>query len=345
LVFVVAKQAIPERKLPTATIEFPEAFARITSVHELRDGRVLVVSARENVVRLLDVERGVATPVGGWGEDLGQYKTPRRLIPYGNDSTLLTDPGQKRSIVIGPDGVAGGVLLLNTPPSGAASGAKVPAAADGIGRLYFHSTVIDSAGSPAVPDSVPLLRFDPSDRRLDTLTWLKVQRPNVRIERANGKIAKIEVGGDSWVEHDDWGVFPDGHVVVVRGREYHLDIVTPSGQITSGPRVPYNPVLVTEADRQAIPEWARAQLPRFKPPFVGSSVLTAPDGRIWVKRTGETTDSSARYDVLDVSGRLVTIVVLPPWNQLAGFGRASLYLIRRDSLGTEHLGRLPFTRF
>jgi hypothetical protein len=95
------------RHLPRATVELSEPFTGIRSVRELADGRVFVVDGREAEVRLVDLARGTAILVGRQGAGPGEYKAPQHLLPLPGDSTLLTDTGLRRSIVLTPDGRAG----------------------------------------------------------------------------------------------------------------------------------------------------------------------------------------------------------------------------------------------
>jgi hypothetical protein len=341
---LAAVQAAPERALPAAPLEFPEPFTRVASIRELGDGRLLVVDGGDAVVRLLDLTRGTATQVGRQGGGPGEYKAPGRLLPLPGGATLLTDGAQQRSIVISPEGSAGDVLLSSSALLAAPPGARAPIATDAKGRLYFLGNSAPKPGGEIVlPDSAPLHRFDPVSRQLDTLTRLKLAWRDVRVKKTNGKITSVNILRVPLMEHDDWAVLPDGRVAVVRTREYRLDVSDAGDRIIPGPRIPYTAIPVTDAERKAAQEWAK--LPKLKPPFDGPSTWAAPDSRIWVQRTTAAGDSTARYDVLGLNGRLLAKVSLPPRTRVAGFGREAVYLVRKDADDLEHLGRLALPKF
>lgn len=330
-------QSVPERTLPAATLEFREAFTGIGSVRELSDGRVLVLDREDKMVNLVDLARSSSTPVGRQGGGPGEYKSPSRLIPLRGDTTVLVDPGLQRSIVISPSGVAGDVLLNAGEMVSAPGGARVPQAADALGRLYFTASgFAPGADLSTLPDSVLLLRLDRRTGRVDTLARLKQARPNILIDREGSRIKSVNIRKVPFMPHDDWAVFPDGRVILVRTDPFRIDQRAAGGALTRGPRIAYLPIPVVEADRGA----AIDPLPKFKPPFDGPSTFLAPDGRVWVRRTTAAADSTARYDVFDASGRVSSRVSLPPRTRIAGFGKASIYVVRRDEDDLEYLGRL-----
>jgi hypothetical protein len=337
-ILLVVTQSVPERSLPAATQELRGSFTGVGSIRELSDGRVLVVDREDKVVRLVDLTRGTAAPVGRQGGGPGEYNRPFRLLPLGGDTTLLVDAGLQRSIVIGPDGAAGDVVLSAGAMVSAPRGARTPGAVDSRGRLYFLGSGPAPGSDPAAgpPDSVPLLRFDRRTGRVDTLARVRQAKPNILIAREGTRITSVNIRKVPFTPHDDWAVAPDGRLVIVRTDPYRLDqqVASATG-LTRGPRIAYAPVAVVDADRIGVID----PLPKYKPPFEGPSTSMAPDGRVWVRRTTAAADSTARYDVFDASGRMVARVVLPPRTRLAGFGRATIYLVRRDEDDLEYLGR------
>ena len=183
-----------------------------------------------------------------------------------------------------------------------------------------------------------MLRFDRRTGRVDTLARVKLAKPNILIAREGTKITSVNIRKVPFTPHDDWAVFPDGRLVIVRTDAYRLDQrAATGGALIRGPRITYAPVAVVDADRIGVID----PLPKYKPPFEGPSTSVAPDGRVWVRRTTAATDSTARYDIFDSSGRVLSRVALPPRTRLAGFGKATIYLVRRDEDDLEYLGRGP----
>jgi hypothetical protein len=249
---LAVSQAVPERSLPAAALEFKEGFTGIGAIRELGDGRVLVLDRQDKVVRLVDLTRGTAAPVGRQGGGPGEYRSPSRLIPLGGDSTLLVDPGLQRSIVIGPGGAAGDVLLNSNDMVSAPAGARAPQAVDALGRLYFTgSGLATRTATPTLPDSLLLFRLDRRTGRVDTLARLKQAQPKIRVDRNGTKITSVSIRKVPFTPQDDWAVFPDGRVIIVRTGVYRVDQLTTAGKLMQGPRIPYAPIAVVDADRDS----------------------------------------------------------------------------------------------
>jgi hypothetical protein len=64
---------------PDAT--FPEPFTQITSVRELRDGRVVALDRRDGIVLLVDFRNGKATAVGREGSGPANTYSPADSSP------------------------------------------------------------------------------------------------------------------------------------------------------------------------------------------------------------------------------------------------------------------------
>src|SRR3954468_3153784 len=77
----------------------------IVAVRELRDGRVVVLDGREQVVKLVDMKTGSATMIGAKGNGPGEYRLPLQLIPLPGDSSALYDEANAgRAMVVTPAG-------------------------------------------------------------------------------------------------------------------------------------------------------------------------------------------------------------------------------------------------
>ncbi|NOT07259.1 MAG: hypothetical protein HOP28_03545 [Gemmatimonadales bacterium] len=339
VVLALLAQALPERPMPRPTVEHPEPFTVVGAIHELPDGRLLVVDSKDAAVRLVDFAGGTTVPVGRQGGGPGEYRAPGRFVIFGRDSVLLTDPRQRRSLLVSPMGALGATFRIGTNEGSLPDAARTPAAGDAAGRLYFAGSALDPNEPLKIADSVPILRLDRAAGRLDTLARILVARRDIQTTSAGGVLKAVEIRLVPFVPHDDWAVLPDGRVLVLRTGDYHLEVVGPDGKRTSGPRLPYVPIKTTALDRAGLP--GDLAIPAQKPPFSGPSTRPSPNGYVWIQRTMAATDSVFRYDVLDLSGRLVARVACPPRTRLAGFGRGAMYLVRRDEDDLEYVGRAP----
>jgi hypothetical protein len=176
---------------------------------------------------------------------------------------------------------------------------------------------------------------------VDTLARLKQARTNILIDREGAKIKSVNIRKVPFTPHDDWAVFPDGRVIIVRTDPFRVDQRGVRGDVLHGPRISYQPIAVVDADRGL----AIDPLPKFKPPFDGPSTLIAPGGRVWVRRTTAASDSISRYDLFDPTGHLLERVALMPRTRVVGFGKTAIYVVRRDEDDLEYLGRRALPTF
>ncbi|MCU0648675.1 MAG: hypothetical protein MUF00_11805 [Gemmatimonadaceae bacterium] len=371
----------PQRALPRAELEFPEPFTTISSLRELRDGRVIVTDAREITVQLIDLNAKRATPIGRRGAGPREWGRPGSLLPMPADTTLMVDFVNRRLLVIHPDGTPG-----RTEPEderdpfwrGAITGV------DDAGRVLLvmerrPERPLD--GSVGVAD---VLRLDRRTQRVDTIGTLM---------RPKGERSAASMMGNGMMQlvtnlplaaRDEAVLTRDGRAVLVRAAPYRVEIVAPSGARTAGPVVSTSGVAVTRAEQEAFlrrqirpgailirtdpsapasagraarpraPAISKAEFdammqptmtwPRELPPFFEDAARAAPDGRVWVLRTRAVDDSVPVYDVFDRAGRVVERVALPTRTRVVGFGAGVAYLARTDDDDLVWLQRVRLAR-
>ncbi len=347
---------------PDAT--FPEPFSRIAGLRELSDGRVIVGDPLEKAIRVLDFRGGDFTEIGRAGSGPGEFQTPGRLLPLPGDSTLLLDFGNMRMTVVS----AGGRFARTAPLRHETGPFMMAAATDREGFVYVDqsSTFAFGPNQPEPSDSGPLLRWKPGAPTFDTVAMLP--RPlrsgagrSVQISGSAG--GAVRLGGGiaamPFSPRDAWAAGPDGRIALISAADYHVEWLLPDGRRVAGRPVPYRPVPITTADKEA---WADEQAgrqmtmvttegsrtmrpdrpdvdgiewPEHKPPFVNNAWV-ASNGELWVQRhvrhgVPET------YDVFDASGNLARQVVLPEHRDVVGHGNGTLYAVRTDGDGLQWL--------
>lgn len=362
LLFIAQGSATPrEVRLATPERVLREEFTQIRGVRELRDGRVLISDRLDKGVVAGDFEANSVLRIGRTGRGPAEYRMPTALLPMAGDSTLLVDEGNSRLAVIGPDLRIHRSFLLMLP------GISVPLGTRGVdrqGRFYIQIPGWISARAD-VNDSLMLVRFDMQRGRLDTLA--RVKGATMR----TGPAPTMRLPIVPFSSQDGWTVGPDGRVAVVRAVDYHVEFLEPDGRVARGPRIPFEQLPVTEADRIAytrrftenssiggkdsdgglspIPnEWlddksiresaARNLFAETKPPFTDAAVHLAPEGTLWVERSLRLGEPSA-WDVFDATGSLTLRVVLPRGRRLAALGNGTLYAVATDDDGLQRLER------
>ncbi len=321
--------------------ELSTAFSSIDGVRELRDGRVLVVDERDRLVRLADFRNGTVEQRGRDGGGPGEYRAPIRIFAAPGDSSIIVDRDMSRLLFADSTGHLERTQSLRSV--GALQGwitRFIPRHGDTLGRLYVmgNANRVTLQGE-LLADSVPILRWDRQGTRLTSLAFVRMRSAADRGGAFRGPSAIPFVVGDQWA------VAADGRLAIVRWDSYRVDLVSADGTRIVGPVIHVSPLPVTPAIRA---EW-RAQLapgdpepvrwPEFVPPFQEDAAIFAPNGHLWVRRTGAA-GSLPLYDVFDDAAHRVFQVQLDGPGEVVGFGRAHAFIVRTDEDGMRYLRRV-----
>ena len=346
---------------PAAT--HPEPFSLIGGIRELADGRLLVSDALEESLYVLDARLEGAEKISRKGQGPDEYRQPDGLFAWPGDSTLMVDLGNGRLTLIGPDYGFGRTIPV-VQQEGRGLRIILPAGVDASGRLYYQPR-----GDGMIRDSADVVRWSP-EAGGEPEPVVRIKLTDVT-ERTSGGVSDMrqEVMPVPLSPEDGWAVAANGDVAVVRAGDYHVDWVRADGTVVSGAPVPYGPVPVKSADKEA---WAeemaasgmmmmvtndngqmnvrmrrgggrtpgvdRFQWPETKPPFAAQSVRVGPQGHVWVERHVAAGERPV-VDVFDGAGRHVASVTIPVRCSIRGFGDGTVYLTRRDDLGFQWLER------
>jgi hypothetical protein len=364
---------VPVTRLTKPDATFAEPFSQIVGLRELARGRVIISDLLDENVALLDFAGGDITSIGRQGGGPGEFGSPGPLIALPGDTTLMNDFGNRRALVIGPDGQSVSTIPLREMGSAVLS----PRWTDGRGRLYGQPPLLlsgaSSGGAPQIPDSMPVVRWDRATDRVDTVVTL----PNPLAGGGGGAVMMVRsVGGrgpdvrspfgrqKAFYPADGWAVGMDGRVALVKAEPYHVEWVDASGRKTVGPTIPFEKIRVTKADQDAwiqnrttgtrmVVNGRRMTPPsidpkdvdwaEFKPPFTAGAVSVTPEGELWVLVSQPASVKTPLYDVFDSRGARIRQVRLPEARRLVGFGRGVLYAVHKDADDLEWLERYPRT--
>ena len=356
------------QRLAQPEVTHPEGFALVQQVRELADGRVVIADPLGQVLLIADLKSGKADTLGRVGQGPEEYRQPDAVYALPGDSTLLVDLGNARLTVLDPDGRFGKTMPMTQGSPGPGGGLLIviPRGVDSQGRVYFQP--IGGGMARGFPDSAAVVRLDRQTGVMDTLVQVKL--PEVRQTRAGGPgNQNVSISMLPLSPQDAWAVAPDGRIAVARSSDYHVEWVSPDGQVTSGTSVDHKPIKVERADKE---EWAESMgngvrigiavsdgdrrvtlgrgggsgdpdidnldWPETKPAFVANGVLVTPEGDMWVRRhvpAGE----PVRFDVFGQDAELKGAVTLPAGRRVVGFGRSTVYATRTDDLGLQWLER------
>lgn len=314
-------QAIPMRRIEPAAAQSVEPLGLILGLKQLSAGRVLVDDAQHRRLLMFDSTLTrftvVADTTGSVGFKYGDW--PGAFVPYLGDSTLVFEWRSQTLLVL--DGL-GKIARVTAPPKPreVASLNSALIKADPQGRLVYRgvrptlSPPVTSGQQEVVRqnvDSAPLVRADFDTRRTDTLAQLKMPV-------APAMIGSLQPDGSyaynvnritplSWV--DEWTVTADGAIAIVRGQDYHIDWINPDGTRASTPKMPFDWLRLTDADKQRLSDSARvAEENRLTAARLRSPVPVA--DRPGVRRvTASLSTTDGAVTVLSRTGR---IDVVPP---------------------------------
>lgn len=370
----LALRAQTTRQLTKPDAEFPEPFTQVSGLRELADGRLVVIDSRDKIVEVVDLKSGSATKVGREGSGPGEYAFPMRLVALGGDSSGVYDMLNSRLMVVLPNGKPGDFITTETSSGNGGGtvriGGAVPRYTDAKGRLYWAGQPFAAptlgGGPPKTADSIPLVRYDRTTKKTDTVAYMRVAKNNVQTSGSAGNMS-VRVGvSNPFQPRDEWAVTPDGRVAVLRAPEYRVDWFGSNGK-SSAPAIPYEKIKVTEKHKQQWRDSRKQQTslmvtmnngqrsvrtgpppadmpdpgdwPEIMPPFLDNSVFVAPNGMIWVNRTREAGDDTPNFDVLDASGKVAMRVELPRNTRLVGIGKGTVYATRSDDDDLQYLQR------
>ncbi|HSG08659.1 MAG TPA: hypothetical protein VLA36_09880 [Longimicrobiales bacterium] len=344
---------------------YPEAFAYLSGVREMADGRVLAADPTGQALMLLDLEAGTADTLGSQGEGPQEYRGPDEVLALPADSSLLVDLGNDRLVVIDPDGDFVDWTPMSRRRADGRARSTRPRAVDAAGFLYLEEAYPPDAGPP---DSVRVVRTRRGEGA--TIPVASIWRPP---PPPFGPQSKRPILTPS----DDWSAGADGRVAVARANGFSVDWYLPDGRIVTGPRheVEVFPVDQSEKDaefatlmesavftlsvadgngvqrvetRRGVPQGAGLgeddfAWPETLPTLQTGGTRVTPWGDAWVTRRIPR-DLEGRVEVFDHRGAWVGFIALPPTASVVGFGTTrdgdpAVYLVRSDEVGLKWLTR------
>lgn len=356
-------------------VDLPYGFTSVDGLRELADGRVLVLDQAAAGLMIVDFRTGTVRQVGRNGRGPAEYNAPTLLFALGRGMSAIRDDGNARTLLIDERGALGSPVDWDAAGGGPGPlpGMQrfIPSASDTLGRFnrLARPVRILPKGATELVDSTAIERLDARARRVDTVGVLHAGEATGRtlepgttrvLARPRARVRPLQVG-------DQWAISPDGKVAVVSAQPYRVTYFT-SGARFDGPAIPYQPVRVTERDKNV---WlAQRRMPRETwvvptrearvsertmaggpaanlpvewpkdfPPFLRNAVRFGPDGNLWIQRAVSVGDSPA-IDIIDGVGRLSGRLTLPPRSRLGGFGRNGVvYIVRTDDDGLQFLQR------
>jgi hypothetical protein len=374
MILMVACSAVPATaqepravRLGPPVAESVRGFTSVSGVREIPGG-VVLVDSDERYIYILDERLASARVAGRHGQGPGEYLAPRRIFALRADtSAVFDDMGGGSMVIISPDGRPADSRSRRIG-AGEANLPRVASAIDRQGTFYTEGLPVRAAadGRSTLVDSAAIERW--RDGAVDTVAHIPVPLDGVQFR---GGLGVSRLPRAPFSSAPQWTVSADGIVALVHLEPYRVVLMRPDGRRVEGPPIAYQPVRVTEDQREAwrtqqrrprpmlssrvgpdgpgrgqvrmmtLPSREPENWPRTLPPFPASAAKFAPDGSLWVQRNTPA-NAPPEYDVFNHEARRFRRVLLPPATRLIGFGAGSVYVVRKDEFDLEYLQRLPY---
>jgi hypothetical protein len=361
-----------------------EPIGQLGGIHVLSDGRVLVNDAggRGGSGRVLLFDSTLATfsvVLDTAGGAARKYpNTSGAVIPFAGDSTIFYDPIAVALVVLDRNGRIARIMAPPFPPD--AGYLRGPSTRfDPAERAVYQANVSpsfrpDAMGffpmfaADSLPGLNPIVRATPGRPAPETLAFVRAQGVPTHepFTTKEGATIQREVI-NPFVVIDDWAMLPDGTVAVVRGQDYHIDWISPDGQRSASPKLPFPWHRLSDSEKtvivDSVRQWAEAnprryntrvngqpvsgtvamgviapeRLADYRAPFARGAVLADVQGNVWILPTPETPLSSKPgpvYDVVNRGGQLIDRVQLSPGFGIVGFSRGYVFMSIREGATT-----------
>jgi hypothetical protein len=349
-------QKVPAISLKPADAKLDEEFTLIRAVRELADGRVLVADARDGRLVVADLRSGAVQQISRTGGGPGEYRTLSALLALGGDSTLVSDAGNRRWLLMD------GARIVATLPPETPAIKLAPGIVYGADRMG-HVLTSRSAPRPnnsdftAPPDSMFILLVNRSTGSADTIGRALPQPAVVSVPERNpdGSPKSVNVMMVPLTAGEQVQLFPDGWVAEARMDPYRVDWRAPNGTWRRGAPLPLTIVKVDEKEKRAylaaaakasgrppadpskMPTW-----PATVGPFGIGALRAATGGLLLIQRLNNSGMANTHYDLVDRRGALAGTIELPENEKIIGFGAKSVYVAVIDDDGIQRLRRHPW---
>ena len=236
----IAAQTAPSVTLGKATAKSKYTLGRLFSMQELADGRVVASDIKEQIFRLVDLNKGGVDVVGTQGEDANSYKSASVVLRLPGDSLGLYDPLSRRLMTVSSKGDVGRFIAMPATSNNRRIG--TPIGADQNGALYFTLPETFDTVAKAPTGSAGITRFSPG---------ADADEPQMTYRTRRADQTKL-TGMMPFIFRDAVAVRSDGLMARVVADTYQV-VWGRNGRETgrTGP-LPFAPIMLSETEQKAV---------------------------------------------------------------------------------------------
>jgi len=334
-------------------------FGQIGMIGVNSEGRMFVLDAQAQHIRVFDSDGRYEQTLGGPGEGPGELSRAAGfcLIAKG-DTVWVPDLLNQRINRWAPDGT-----LLPSIPLPLGQMIPIVFRATTMGDITYQVRPFPAPNAPA-PDSMDtILLLDQAGAITDTL----MRFPTGQGFTVRGGAAQFNV----WYPEPLWDVRDDLRVVYGVNDDYRFGIYDETGTPELIVSMPFEPKQVTDREKRVILDFfsdaarergaSPAQVSQlmnavnfgeYIPAF--SAILSGPRGTTWVQHIqsiGELSEEEMEgfniqdlgapdWDVFDADGRFLGVLTMPERFSPRGFANDRIYGVWRDALDVQYVTRL-----
>ncbi len=281
------------------------------------DENMIILDNGESCIKIFDKSGTKIQQFGRKGEGPGEFQRPTTLAVIEGGKIGVMDPPNHRYSIFSQDGVC-----LKEISLGKYSRLR-RVRFDSRGFFYANFfTVVDAQKD--IKYTVDLIKFDQDFKPVATLGSFEVNRKR-------REVIMVEKRFGFYPQDDNclaWGI----------NDAYVINIVSPNGETIRRIVKDYDPVKITEEDRQEmykdsfgereLPSDVSLNFPKYYPPFLG--LICDDEGRIHVLTYEKDPQGNIFYDVLTREGKCFTRYSLPNKELLFAVKKNKLYTLNRS---------------
>jgi len=279
-----AQVDLPYRTLTSVDARSRVLFSSVATVRPLKNGNVLVHDLNGGRIVLLDSALDSLAVVGsGTLGTNDAYSSPfGALIAWLADSSVFVDPESASMFLFDEHGRPGRIATLppRLPSKCLARGASGHAVLDIQHRILCRMPPAAQFGQrqgklalpvPIVADSAPLVRYEPTTRRIDTITYLRVPSTPMTIVQDETCAWVIVPMINPLPIADDWTMLADGAIAIVRAADRRVEWINTDGSRSQSNTIPFALRRLSSDEKVAFVDSARQALRNARLTFTGGS--------------------------------------------------------------------------
>jgi hypothetical protein len=319
-------------------------FQDVVGVVRLNDGRLVVADGGASEIRLYDPAGRFMRAAGRPGDGPGEYRLIDAIGLGPGDTLWVYDFGQRRFTLLGADLLVARTVALGGALS-AVGAVGMPAGGGFVVREYFASAG-DGLTEGLRRDPTAVVWLDAAGTVRDTIAVVPGREVVISSERGRAvmsapvvaRTATVAFAGDAVVVGDQDRY--ELHLVGLNGvlrrivRWTGVDLALDAGEVSRLIEqrladLPPRARARRRAELAAMPE------PPTRPAY--GPVLVDDAGRMWVAEWAPGNEPPAAWAVFQADGRLLGVVPMPPGFRPLWIGGDLVAGVQRDELGVERV--------